>query len=105
MNIKENIQEIHIGSEIKKVFDKKSVKLECFAEKIDHDRTTVYNIFKRKSIDIDLLLKISKVLDYDFIHEVYFYNTNEIEMEKINIEIEIDNKFKHHKVTTYVVNI
>ena len=33
---------------------------------------TVYDIFERKSIDIDLLISISEALQYDFIHEVYF---------------------------------
>ena len=34
--------------------------------------STVYDIFERKSIDIDLLISISEALQYDFIHEVYF---------------------------------
>ena len=34
--------------------------------------STVYDIFERKSIDIDLLISISDALQYDFIHEVYF---------------------------------
>lgn len=42
-----------------------------FARLINVDRTTVYNIVRSKSIDIDRLLLISKVLNYSFIEEVY----------------------------------
>ena len=66
-----NIQKIHIGSIIKKVFDEKSMTIAEFSRRINRDRTTVYDIFKRKSIDTDLLIKISEVLDYNFLREVY----------------------------------
>jgi len=66
------VQNIHIGSIIKKVLKEKSMTITEFARKINRERTTAYDIFERKSIDIELLIKISKVLDYDFIHEVYF---------------------------------
>jgi hypothetical protein len=35
------------------------------------ERSTVYNIVKRKSIDIDRLIQISEILDYDFFHTYY----------------------------------
>ena len=65
------MKDIHIGSIIKKVLDEKSMSVTAFADKIHRERTTIYSIFKRKSIDTDLLHKISKVLDYDFLREVY----------------------------------
>ena len=43
-----------------------------FAVKINRERTTARDILKRKSIDIELLMKISKILDYDFITNVYY---------------------------------
>ena len=57
-----------------------------FAQGIDRERTTIYDIFERKSIDTELLIKISQVLNYDFIHEVYFPDTS----QKVQIIIEVD---------------
>jgi hypothetical protein len=42
-----------------------------FSRKIHCDRTTIYYLFKQKSIDIERLELISRVLDFDFIREVY----------------------------------
>ena len=67
-----NIKDIHIGKIIKEKLEEKSISIAKFACGINRDRTTVYNIFKQKSIDIELLIKISEILDYDFIHQVYF---------------------------------
>ena len=81
-----NLKNIHIGNIIEKKLTEKSMTIAEFAHSIDRERTTVYGIFKRKSIDIELLIKISKVLDYDFIHQVYFPDT----YPKKQIIIEID---------------
>jgi plasmid maintenance system antidote protein VapI len=45
--------------------------IEEFAAKINLERTTIYSIFKRKSIDSDLLTRISIVLGCDLYKEVY----------------------------------
>lgn len=43
-----------------------------FARLIYCHRKNVYDIFRRKSIDIDHLIRISEVLDYDFILNCYY---------------------------------
>ncbi|GHT15418.1 hypothetical protein AGMMS4956_15310 [Bacteroidia bacterium] len=63
---------IHIGKEIEKVLRERGMPITEFAAKICCHRKNVYNIFTRKTIDIDKLILISKVLDYDFIHAIYF---------------------------------
>lgn len=60
------IMSLHIGEEIKKVFDKSGMKVQAFADKINYSRQNVNGIFKRSSLDTDLLLKISNVLNHDF---------------------------------------
>ncbi len=40
------------------------------AKKINCDRTNVYKIFRRASIDTALLLRISAVLEYDFFSDL-----------------------------------
>ncbi|GHT61502.1 hypothetical protein AGMMS50239_12540 [Bacteroidia bacterium] len=65
------MKDIHIGTIIKQKFQKKSMTIGEFANNIHHSRTGIYALFKKKSIDTELLINISRVLDYDFIHEVY----------------------------------
>ncbi|MCL2246354.1 MAG: helix-turn-helix domain-containing protein [Lentimicrobiaceae bacterium] len=63
--------EIHIGEKIQHVFQQSGLTISQFARLLELQRTRVYNIFESKTIDIDLLFKISDVLYYDFISEVY----------------------------------
>ncbi len=57
---------IHIGKKIKDVWKKSRLKGTEFASLINRDRQVIYDIFKRESIDTELLNKISKVLNHDF---------------------------------------
>lgn len=57
---------IHIGEMIKEQFEKRGCSVSWFARKINCDRTNVYGIFKRDSIDVKRLYEISEVLEYDF---------------------------------------
>ena len=41
-----------------------------FAKKIGVERSNAYNIFKRESIDTNLLKKIGHVLNYDFFQDL-----------------------------------
>ena len=72
MNFTDNIQDIHIGKIIQDKLAEKSMTVTGLATKINRERTTVHDIFKRKSIDTELLREISIALDYDFIRNVYY---------------------------------
>ena len=72
MDFIENIRDIHIGTIIRETLAKKSMTVTEFAAKINKERSTVYDIFERKSIDTELLIEISKALDYDFMRKVYY---------------------------------
>ena len=72
MDFIENIRDVHVGKMIQEKLMERSMKITEFAARINKDRSTVNNIFKRKSVDTELLIAISKALDYDFIHHVYF---------------------------------
>ena len=63
-------EKFHIGHLIKSVFDEKKMSVSEFARQIHCERTNVYTIFNRPSIDIDLLARISKVLDHNFFQDV-----------------------------------
>lgn len=74
---------IHIGEIIKGKVRERNMSIAEFAEKICCDRTTVYDLFKRSSIDVERLLRISSVLEFNFIKEIYLAK-DEKEMETEN---------------------
>lgn len=67
---------LNIGEKIKNVFDKSGLAVTEFAKRINTSRENVYGIFSRKSIDTELLMKISQVLNHDFF--LYYVHSNEI---------------------------
>ena len=62
---------VHIGHLVKEKFEESGITITQLAHRINRTRTTVYDIFERKSIDIDLLLQLSEALQYDFVYKVY----------------------------------
>jgi len=67
---------IDIGPLIREKFEEKCRADETFskakfARLIGIDRSSVYNLFKKHSIDTKLLINIGKVLEYPFLEEVY----------------------------------
>lgn len=71
---------IHIGSIIRRKLEESPLTIAEFAERINRTRPTVYDIFSRKSIDTELLITISKVLNYNFLQEVYIKDLSEKEL-------------------------
>ena len=63
-------KKIHYGQEVKERFDRTGMSVAEFARRIARSRNTVYSIFKREFIDLELLSKISEVLGFDFIHDL-----------------------------------
>ncbi len=57
---------IHIGKLIEAELRRQERTVSWFARKLYCERTNVYDIFKRRSIDTDMLLRISFVLHHNF---------------------------------------
>ena len=57
---------IHIGKLIKEELHRQERSITWFANKLCCERTNVYSIFKRESIDTILLFRISLVLHHNF---------------------------------------
>lgn len=57
---------IHIGSLIKEELNRQERSVTWFANKLCCERTNVYSIFKRESIDTALLQRISNILHHNF---------------------------------------
>ena len=63
-------QNLHIGQLIKAVFDESGMTVSEFARQIHLERSTIYGIFERPSIDSILLARISLVLKYNFLSDI-----------------------------------
>ena len=57
---------MYIGHLIKQKVEEQGRSVTWLARGLSNGRTNVYNIYEKKSIDADLLLRISVLLDYDF---------------------------------------
>lgn len=57
---------IHIGKLIEAELRRQERSVNWFARKLYCDRSNIYDIFRRENIDVNLLLRISTVLNHDF---------------------------------------
>ena len=57
---------IHIGSLIEQELRRQDRSVTWFASELHCDRTNVYKVFKKKSIDTRLLVDISVILQHNF---------------------------------------
>lgn len=90
---------IHIGQLIEQQIHEQERSATWLAKKLYCDRTNVYSIFKRKSLDTELLLRISRILNFNFfdyyVNELY-NNTSEEESEGLEItDIQTDKDTIH----------
>ena len=59
----------HIGNMIQEQLKEQGRTITWFADAIHCDRSNVYKMLKRETIDLVLLMKISELLNYDFLHD------------------------------------
>lgn len=57
---------IHIGQVIKEELHNQDHTVAWLAEELCCDRTNIYKLFRRKSIDTNLLFRISRILSHNF---------------------------------------
>lgn len=82
--------DIHIGELIKAKFASSGLSVAEFARRLHCDRTNIYSIFKRSSIDTKLLVTISEVLEYDFIAEYRGDTSIKTDVSTFSVNIKID---------------
>ncbi len=78
----DRLKNIHIGKIIKEKLKERKISVAEFARQINCERATVYYIFTQKSIDIERLIRISEVLKYDFIIEIYLSQNKNINQKE-----------------------
>lgn len=66
---------IHIGKIIEDELRRQERTVAWFARKLLCDRSTVYAIFQRQSVNTDVLLQISRILNRNFF-ELYINELN-----------------------------
>lgn len=69
-----------IGEIIRSKYEQSGMRLTAFAEKINTGRNNVYHIFNRDSVDTDMLMRISQVLQHDFFQYYRTQPGNEVTM-------------------------
>ena len=63
---------IHIGKLIEEELRRQEHSVTWFANKLYCDRTNIYKIFKKQSIDTELLIRICDILKHNFFR---YYDT------------------------------
>jgi DNA-binding Xre family transcriptional regulator len=67
----EEEREIHIGLKIREIFEASNQKIEWLAKEACYVKTSIYKIFKQKTINTEILERFCKVLEFNFF--VYYY--------------------------------
>lgn len=63
-------QVIHLGNMIKRELKTQGRSVSWLARTIHMERSSIYKIFERNSLDVGLLIRISLVMDHDFLMDV-----------------------------------
>lgn len=59
-----------IGKLIKEELERQERSVTWFAKKLSCHRTNVYDIFARDNIDMTLLIRISRILNHNFLKDI-----------------------------------
>lgn len=71
-----------IGTLIKKELERQERSVSWFARKLSCDRSNVYRLFQKHSIDTSLLARISVILNRDFFKELSSFLPDNKEQDK-----------------------
>lgn len=89
-DIMTNTNNVHIGRLVQSVFDKSGMSVSELSRQLHCERTNVYTIFKRRTIDIELLAKLSLILKHNFLNDaVDLYGLNSVFSPILNISIDL----------------
>lgn len=65
------MKDVHIGGLILEELRRQGRTVNWFAKEIYCEKSNIYKMFKRKSIDMAQLMKISEVLNHNFLKDCY----------------------------------
>ncbi|MBR1991965.1 MAG: helix-turn-helix transcriptional regulator [Bacteroidales bacterium] len=91
----------HAGERIKEIWAASGMSVSEFARRLNCHRQNVYDIFKRKVVDVELLQRISRVLEHDFVAELYGTKGSKVTLKfSVTVEIAEDGQYKITEVQT-----
>ena len=82
---------VHAGEKVKRYFEASGMSVSEFARRLNCHRQNVYDIFRREVIDVGLLQRISRVLEHDFVTELYGSQNSTKVTLKFAVTVEIEN--------------
>ena len=94
--------DVHIGKIIDKVLKEKGLTYTQFARLLYCDRSTIYGLVQNKSIDVDKLVRISMILDYDFLKCYYPDDSSKL---TINLPQEQVTQLRDREITSVAIEI
>jgi len=65
-----DLKTIHLGTMIKKELKAQGRTVVWLAHTINMERSSIYKIFERNSVDVGLLIRISIVMNHDFFQDI-----------------------------------
>lgn len=68
------MKDIHVGNMIKKELKKQGRSVNWLAKEIYCEKSNIYKMFNRKSIDLGQLMLISNVLQHNFLRDCFEEN-------------------------------
>jgi len=79
---------IHLGQLVANVCEEKGMSSAELARRINTSKQNMYSIFRRKSLDSDLILKLSEALEHDFFQHLrnelgFGVSENQVAYQKI----------------------
>ena len=76
-------QDFHLGHIIRDELNRQQRTVKWFADNINCDRTTCYDIFSRKFVNCEQLEKISIVLHRNFFHDLAEYEDGVLKISQV----------------------
>ena len=62
--------EIHIGMKIREKMKEEGRSVSWLAKKLNCNRSNIYKIYEKSNMDMTQLLRISRILNYDFFNDI-----------------------------------
>lgn len=82
---------IHIGNLVKSVFNESGMTVSELARQLSCERTNIYTIFKRRTVDVELLAKLSEILNHNFFDDaMLLYGLTATFSPKLNLTISFE---------------
>lgn len=82
---------VHIGKLVKSVFSDSGMSVAELARQLHCERTNVYTIFRRRTVDVELLSRLSKILKHNFLADaMQMYGLSDTLRPQLNLTLNLD---------------